>query len=121
MATVYLGRDTEDRIIAHTDRNGWFASTHWRRDNLGRLTLDGARRMLEDLGPDYDVEAEVRRQCEVVEKKVREHHKLRGIVQAAIVKAECEEIADTHIEGCRCGWCVKAGYADPMPKATGTV
>lgn len=78
---------------------------------MGRLTVDGAQRMLDDLHADGDVEDAVLRAVKHVEQETRRRYHLAEMVREKLSVAQAQLIADTHDETCTCATCVKAGYA----------
>ena len=105
MATVHLDEATLHEIMKFTDTKGWSCSWHWKRDHNGSLLLEGAKTMLNDLGCD-----DVGREITDAVARIHRRYELAAILKAKIQKAEIEEIADTHQDGCHCEVCVAAGY-----------
>jgi len=109
MSNIYLPENMEARVKKFTDAGQWKHSWHWERDRTkpwGRLTLQGAKQMLNDLHCDGSIEKEV----EAATAKIKERYALAAELESQIRKAEIEEVADTHPEGCGCEWCQAAGY-----------
>jgi hypothetical protein len=70
---------------SYTDGN-WHASWQWDRDADGRITLEGAKKMLADLKCEGCEGAEM---IEAV-KRIRCRYELAAIIRAEIARWECE-------------------------------
>ena len=105
MATVHIDEPTFHEITKFTDTRNWSCSWHWKRNHNGILLLEGAKTMLNDLDC-HDMASDIADATE----RIHRRYELAAIVKAKIQKAEIEEIADTHQDGCRCDVCVAAGY-----------
>ena len=103
---IHISQSFDDKVCHYTDAGSWKHSWHWKRDANGRITLEGAKQMLDDLDCDGMTD-EIHREAE----HIRKRYGLAKELKAMIAKAEAEEEADTHVEDCGCNVCVRDGYA----------